>query len=41
MRAEGILVARPFAPLLDWCRITIGAEDEMELAHAAIRRVLG
>lgn len=25
MRAEGILVARPFAPLLDWCRITIGA----------------
>lgn len=41
MRAEGILVARPFAPLLDWCRITIGAEDEMQLAHAAIRKVLG
>jgi histidinol-phosphate aminotransferase len=41
MRAEGILVARPFPPLLDWCRITIGTEEEMVLAHAAIRKVLG
>lgn len=41
MRAEGILVARPFAPLFDWCRITIGTEEEMNLAHAAIRKVLG
>jgi histidinol-phosphate aminotransferase len=41
MRAEGILVARPFAPLLDWCRITIGTEEEMVLAHTAIRKVLG
>lgn len=40
MRAEGILVARPFPPLLDWCRITIGTEEEMELAHKAIRKVL-
>jgi histidinol-phosphate aminotransferase len=41
MRAEGILVARPFPPLLDWCRITIGTEEEMVLAHEAIRKVLG
>jgi len=41
MRAEGILVARPFVPLFDWCRITIGTEEEMALAHAAILRVLG
>ncbi len=41
MRAEGILVGRPFAPLLDWCRITIGTEEEMARTHAAIRKVLG
>lgn len=41
MRAEGILVARPFPPLLDWCRITIGTEEEMMRTHAAIRKVLG
>lgn len=41
MREEGILVARPFPPLLDWCRITIGLPGEMERAHQALRKILG
>ncbi len=41
MREEGILVARPFPPLLDWCRITIGLPEEMERAHQALRKILG
>jgi histidinol-phosphate aminotransferase len=41
MRAEGVLVARAFPPLLDWCRLTIGTEAEMLVAHAALRKVLG
>ncbi len=30
MEARGILVGRPFPPYLDWCRISIGTEDEMQ-----------
>ncbi|MBP6506277.1 MAG: histidinol-phosphate aminotransferase family protein [Opitutaceae bacterium] len=41
IRAEGVLVARPFPPLLDWCRISIGTPEEMAAAHAALRKVLG
>lgn len=40
MRAEGVLVARPFPPLLDWCRISIGSPEEMAVANAALRKVL-
>ena len=40
MRAEGVIVARPFAPLLDWCRISIGSPEEMAVCHAALRKVL-
>lgn len=40
MRAEGVLVARPFPPLLDWCRISIGSPEEMTVANAALRKVL-
>lgn len=29
MAARGILVGRPFPPYLDWCRLTIGTEEEM------------
>lgn len=41
MRAEGVIVARPFPPLLEWCRITIGLPGEMERAHRALKKVLG
>lgn len=40
MRAEGVIVARPFPPLLDWCRITIGLPDEMSRVHQALRKIL-
>lgn len=40
MRAEGVLVGRPFPPYLDWCRISIGTPEEMAVAHAALSKVL-
>lgn len=39
MRTEGIQVARPFPPMLDWCRITIGLPQEMERVHLALRKI--
>ena len=41
MRAEGVEVGRPFPPLLDWARISIGLPEEMAACHRALRRVLG
>lgn len=41
MRAEGVEVGRPFPPLLEWARISIGLPEEMEKCHRALRRVLG
>jgi len=40
MEEDGISVARDFPPYLDWCRLSIGAPDEMELARASIARIL-
>jgi histidinol-phosphate aminotransferase len=40
MRAAGVIVARPFPPLFDWCRISIGTPAEMAVAHTALRQVL-
>lgn len=39
MREENVLVGRPFPPLLDWCRVSIGSPDEMAMVHAALRTV--
>jgi len=41
MRAEGVEVGRPFPPLTDWARITIGLPEEMSVCHRAMRKVLG
>jgi histidinol-phosphate aminotransferase len=41
MLAEGVQVARPFAPMLDWARVTIGLPEEMTICHAALKKVLG
>ena len=38
--AEGIEVGRPFPPLLDWARVTIGLPEEMAACHRAMRKVL-
>ena len=40
MRAAGVIVARPFPPLFDWCRISVGTPAEMAVAHAALRQAL-
>ena len=40
MRAENVIAARPFAPLLEWARLSIGTPAEMAVAHAALRKVL-
>ncbi len=40
MQAENVIVGRPFPPLLDWCRLSIGSPEEMALAHAGLRKVL-
>ena len=40
MRAEGVEVGRPFPPMLDWARISIGLPEEMEACHRAMRKVL-
>ena len=40
MRKEGIAVGRPFPPLTNYLRITIGTMDEMQKATEALRRIL-
>jgi histidinol-phosphate aminotransferase len=40
MQKDGLQVARDFPPYLDWCRISIGSPDEMELARNAITRIM-
>ena len=40
MLAESVLVGRPFEPLLDWARISIGLPEEMEVCHTALKKVL-
>jgi histidinol-phosphate aminotransferase len=40
MRGEGVSVGRPFPPLLNWARVTIGLPEEMAACHRALRAVL-
>lgn len=40
MLAEGVAVGRPFPPFLDWCRISTGTQQEMELFNKALKKVL-
>ncbi|HEY3287363.1 MAG TPA: aminotransferase class I/II-fold pyridoxal phosphate-dependent enzyme [Gemmatimonadaceae bacterium] len=39
-RREGIAVGRPFPPLTNWLRISIGTMDEMQKAAEVFRKVL-
>jgi histidinol-phosphate aminotransferase len=38
-RAAEVSIARPFPPLTDWMRISIGRSDENALARATLRRI--
>ena len=37
MKDRGILVGRPFPPYLDWCRVSIGTEENMAQFASALR----
>jgi histidinol-phosphate aminotransferase len=36
MQERGILVGRPFPPMTDWCRVSLGTLDEMKAFAAAL-----
>lgn len=38
---EGIKVGRPFPPMLDWCRMSMGTIEQVELLCAATKKVFG
>ncbi len=40
MLKENVLVGRPFPPMLDWCRISTGTMQEMELFGNALKKVM-
>ena len=40
-KEQGVLVGRPFPPLTNYSRVSIGTLDEMRRAMDIIRRVLG
>ncbi|HSR70120.1 MAG TPA: histidinol-phosphate transaminase [Acidobacteriota bacterium] len=40
MRRQGVLVGRPFPPLLDWNRVSLGLPEEMEQFVEALRKVV-
>jgi histidinol-phosphate aminotransferase len=38
-RKEGILVGRPFPPMDDWCRVSMGTVEQIEKLCEATRRI--
>lgn len=40
IRAEGVLVGRAFPPLRDWCRVSTGTTQEVEMLCKAMKKVL-
>ena len=40
MLAEMVQVARPFPPMLEWARLSVGLPEEMAVCHAALKKVL-
>lgn len=40
MKDEGVQIARPFPPMIDWARISIGLPEEMAVCHAAMKKIL-
>jgi histidinol-phosphate aminotransferase len=39
-RQKGVLVGRPFPPMLDYLRVSVGTPDEMERFLAAFKEIL-
>ncbi len=39
MRERGVLVARPFPPYMDWCRVSIGTMEEMQVFASALTEI--
>ena len=39
--AQGVQVGRPFPPLTDWCRVSMGTVEQVDALCAATRRVFG
>jgi histidinol-phosphate aminotransferase len=38
---EGILVGRPFPPMNDWCRVSMGTVEQVEKLCMATRKIFG
>ncbi len=41
MQEKGIIVGRPFPPLNDWCRVSTGTIEEVQLFNKALIEILG
>ncbi len=41
MYALGVQIGRPFPPFTDWCRISTGTMEEVELFNNGLKKVLG
>lgn len=41
MAQKGFIIGRPFPPLNDWCRVSTGTIEEIQLYNQAIKEVLG
>ncbi|WP_373493824.1 histidinol-phosphate transaminase [Aquiflexum sp.] len=41
MREKGIIIGRPFPPLNDWCRVSTGTIEEVQLFNKALIETLG
>ena len=40
METEQVMVGRPFPPMLDWCRVSIGTEEEMSIFLSVFEKVM-
>jgi len=40
MEAEKVMVGRPFPPKLDWCRVSIGTEEEMGIFLEVFEKIM-
>ncbi|HRI58638.1 MAG TPA: histidinol-phosphate transaminase [Saprospiraceae bacterium] len=41
MRAQGVEVGRPFPPLTDWCRVSTGKLEDLEVLRQGMMKVFG
>ena len=40
MREQGVMIGRPFPPFTDWCRISTGTLEEVEVFNQALKKVI-